>query len=429
VPRGARHIITCLGLLIGIVEDWFLHADSKGLKWFYFMWILYLANMTPATQTSTNVQVHPVTTSDDLDQFLDLPKQIYANDPNWVQPLRSSVAKQFSPDNPFLGYGSLQPFLAIRDTNGIPKPIGRIVAAINQRLIEREGQKIGLFGFFECINDLDVAQALFDSAFAWLREREMTTVRGPINLSTHNGCLMLVDGFDTPPYLLMPYNPPYYPALMEQIGWQKAKDAYAYHFPGEPLPPEFEKSYRIAMKSGVSFRKLHTKGEAFQKDCEELFRLFTTAFANNYSATPRTYEEFMEEARELQSLVDPDIFWVAEYDGAMIGFFMALPDYNIALKHVNGRLDWCGILKFLWYRRQIDQTRVIVICSLPEFIRKLVPLALIYLGMASGTDRKQRPYQRAELGHVYEDNYPSRKVTEAAGGKIYKTYRIYEKDL
>lgn len=136
----------------------------------------------------------------------------------------------------------------------------------------------------------------------------------------------------------------------------------------------------------------------------------------------------MEEAKELQSLVDPDIFPIAEYNGEMIGFFMGLPNYNIPLKHLNGKFSWLGILKFLWYRRQIDRGRVLIICSLPEYRRKMVSLALIYLGMKGGI-QKGKPYKRAELGYIFEDNFPSRKLTEASGGKIYKTYRIYEKAL
>jgi hypothetical protein len=229
--------------------------------------------------------------------------------------------------------------------------------------------------------------------------------------------------------VMMPYNPAYYLEFMEKDGWHKAKDAYAYDFPLEHgLSPEFEKGYKIACKSGVTFRPLNTKGEAFEKDCIALYNLFTKAFENNWSSTPRTQEEFLEEARSLQSLVDPDVFPIAEYDGEMIGFFMGLPDYNIALKQMNGKLNWLGILKFLWYRRQIDQGRVIAICSLPEFRRKMVPLGLIYLGMQGGV-KKGKPYKRAELSWVYEDNSPSRKLIEASGGTIYKTYRMYEKAL
>ncbi|MBD2120515.1 hypothetical protein [Trichocoleus sp. FACHB-262] len=381
-----------------------------------------------ATQAST-YQIQAVTTPAEQELFLDVPARVYANDPNWVPPLRSSTAKQFSPSNPFLQYGKLQPFIAVTQGAKGPEAVGRVVAAVNQRLIEREGQQIGLFGFFECIADFALAQALLDAASDWLRQQGMTAVRGPIDLSTHNSCLWLVDGFDSPSMVMMPYNPAHYPEFAERLGWQKAKDAYAYNFPlDKPLPTEFEKAYRIACKSGVTFRPLRTKGEGFEQDCLSLYRLFTTAFAGNWSSTPRTQEEFLEEAKELQSLVDPDVFPIAEYNGEMIGFFMGLPDYNIPLKQVGGKLNWLGILKFLWYRRQINQGRVIAICSLPEYRRKMVPLALIYLGMSGGI-QKGKPYQRAELSWVYEDNFPSRKLIEASGGKIYKTYRIYEKAL
>ena len=378
---------------------------------------------------TTAIQIRAVTTPADREMFLDVPARVYADDRHWVPPLRSDVAKQFAPTNPFFQYGKLQQFIALDQGAKTPQAVGRIVATVNERLIAGEDQKVGLFGFFECVPDFAIAQALIEAACQWLREQGMTIARGPIDLSTHNNCFFLVDGFDSPPMVMMPYNPSYYPEFMEQDGWHKAKDAYAYDFPlDKPLPAEFEKAYRIACKSGVTFRPLRTKGKEFEQDAISLYHLFTRAFANNWSSTPRSEEEFLEEAKALQSLVDPDVFPVAEYNGEMVGFWMGLPDYNIPLKHVGGRLNWLGILKFLWYRRQIDQGRVIAICSLPEYRRKMVPLALIYLGMQGGI-QKGKPYKRAELSWVYEDNFPSRKLIEASGGKIYKTYRIYEKVL
>ena len=375
------------------------------------------------------IQIRAVSTPADNEMFLDMPARVYANDRHWVPPLRSDVAKQFAPTNPFFEYGKLQQFIALSQEANGDQAVGRIVAAVNHRLIEREGKNVGLFGFFECISDFAIAQALLEAACQWLLEQGMTQVRGPIDLSTHNKCLFLVDGFDSPPIVMMPYNPSYYPEFMERDGWYKAKDAYAYNFPlDKPLPAEFEKAYRIACKSGVTFRPLRTKGQGFEQDSISLYHLFTRAFGNNWSSTPRSEAEFLSEAKSLQNLVDPDVFPIAEYNGEMVGFFMGLPDYNIPLKHVGGKLNWLGILKFLWYRRQIDQGRVVAICSLPEYRRKMVPLALIYLGMQGG-QQKGKPYKRAELGHVYEDNFPSRKLIEAAGGKIYKTYRIYEKSL
>ena len=378
---------------------------------------------------TTAIQIRAVTTPADREMFLDVPARVYADDRHWVPPLRSDVAKQFAPTNPFFQYGKLQQFIALDQGAKTPQAVGRIVATVNERLIAGEDQKVGLFGFFECVPDFAIAKALLETACQWLREQGMTIARGPIDLSTHNNCFFLVDGFDSPPMVMMPYNPSYYPEFMEQDGWHKAKDAYAYDFPlDKPLPAEFEKAYRIACKSGVTFRPLRTKGKEFEQDAISLYHLFTRAFANNWSSTPRSEEEFLEEAKALQSLVDPDVFPVAEYNGEMVGFWMGLPDYNIPLKHVGGRLNWLGILKFLWYRRQIDQGRVIAICSLPEYRRKMVPLALIYLGMQGGI-QKGKPYKRAELSWVYEDNFPSRKLIEASGGKIYKTYRIYEKVL
>jgi len=378
------------------------------------------------TQSLTQIQAVNTLAAHEL--FLDVPMRVYANHPYWVPPLRQEVAKQFAPENPFFQYGKLQRFIAVSEVDNEPQVVGRIAAAVNQRLIEREGQ-VGLFGFFECIADFAIAQALFNTACQWLREQGMSVARGPIDLSTHNNCLFLVDGFDSPPMVMTAYNPPYYPEFLEQDGWHKAKDAYAYDFRlDKPLPAEFEKAYRIACKSGVSFRPIRTKGEGFEQDALSIYHLLNSTFSNNWSFTPRTEAEFLEEAKALQSLIDPDVFPIAEHDGKMVGLWMGLPDYNIPLKHVSGKLNWLGIVKFLWYRRQIDQGRVIAVCSLPEYRRKMVPLALIYLGMQGGI-QKGKPYKRAELSWVYEDNFPSRKLIEAAGGTIYKTYRIYEKEL
>jgi len=372
-------------------------------------------------------QIKPVTNPAETEMFLNVPLKVYQNDPNWVQPLRNSIAKQLSPDNTFFQYGECQQFLAVSETSG--EPLGRVVAAINKRLIEKENLPIGLFGYFECVEDFEVAKELLDKAAEWLQQRGIKIIRGPIDLSTHNNCLLLVDGFDSQPFVMMPYNPSYYPEFIEKAGWQKAKDAYAYDFDAsKPLDDKFERGYKVASKSGINFRQLRLKGEDFEKDCRSLYKLFTTTFTNNWSSTKRTEEEFLEEAKDLQQLVDPNIFWIAEDKEEMVGFFMALPDYNIALKQVNGKLNWCGIIKFLWYRRQINAARVIAICSLPEYRRKMVPLALIYLGMQGGTTNK-KAYQKGELSWVWEDNMPSRKVIEATGATICKTYRIYEKQL
>ena len=373
----------------------------------------------------SRITIQPVDSPQRQEMFLDLPQRVYADNPYWVPPLRSSEASLFDPENEFLTYGEFQAFIALE----ADAPVGRVVAAINRRLIEKENRPVGIFGYFECINDLAIAQALLEAAANWLQQQGMTSVKGPIDLSTHNRCLFQVDRFDSAPMIMMPYNPPYYPEFMEQLGWQKAVEAYSYGLDrSQALPPQYERGYKVAIKSGVTFRSLALEGDAFWQDVTQMYHLFTILFANNWGATARTLEEFKQEAKDLQALVDPNIFWIAEYKGEMIGFFMALPDYNLVLKHLNGRLDLWGKLKFLWYRRFINQARVLVICTKPEHRRRMVPLGLIYLAF-NEVHQSKRNYQFAELGYVYEDNKPSRSIVEATGADIYKTYRIYEKAL
>ncbi|MFP4692736.1 MAG: GNAT family N-acetyltransferase [Halothece sp.] len=372
------------------------------------------------SETATTIEV--VTNPSQQEQFLNVPWRVYQDDPLWVPPLKSEVADQLSSDNAFLNYGKTQQFLAI---NSKKEAVGRIVAAVDQRLIDKEGQKVGLFGFFECIEDQNIAFGLFEAAANWLREQGMTLMRGPIDLTTHNGCLWQVDGFHSSPKIMMPYNRPYYESFFLAWGGEVVKEAYAYHLPlqGE-LDPKFAKASRVAFRSGIKFRPLRTKGEGFEEDVINLYHLFDRCFENSWSSTPRTKEEFMAQASSLQSLVDPEIFPIAEYNGEMVGFFMALPDYNVALKRVNGKLNWLGILKFLWYRRQIKQTRVIVICCLPEYRRYMIPLALVHQAFEQG-----KSYESAELSWVYGDNDHSRHLIEATGATIEKTYRMYEKQL
>ncbi len=372
------------------------------------------------------LHVVPVQSRKDWDDFLDLPEIVYRDDPNWVPPLRKAIAQQLSENSSFKAYGDLQPFVARQGGEAV----GRIVSAINQRLVEKEGRAVGLVGYFECLEDRTVAKALLEAACDWLREKGCVVGRGPIDLSTHINCLLLVDGFDSPPHIMMPYNPRYYPQLFEDAGWQPTKDAYAYDFHMNQLSPAFERSYRRALDAGIRFRSIHMRGKGFEDDCRSLYRVFTQSFSDNWSATPRSEDEFLEEARDLRHIADPDLFPVAEHNGQMVGFWMGLPDFNIALRHIGGRLNAIGLLKLLWYQRKINQARVLAVGVLPEYQKPRLALgpALVYLGMQGGSSKPGR-YKRAELSWVWEDNKSSRKLIESSGGIVYKTYRIYEKNF
>ncbi len=385
------------------------------------------SRVTSSVVGPRDTEVTRVTSRRDWADFLDLPAMIHRGDPNWVPPLRREIAAQLSPESSFLNYGTFQAFLARRRG----RTIGRIVAAINHRLNESENKAIGLFGYFECIDDKAVAQSLLEVACTWLRGHGCIIARGPVNLSTHINCLLLVDGFGDAPYLRMPYNPRYYPALVEAAGWRKAKDAIAYDYP-MVLDSEaaFARGYRHAKAMGVRFRPIRLDGKGFEADCRSLHRVYAESFSANWMATPRTEEEFLEEAKGLRKIVDPNLFPIAEHNGRMIGFWMALPDYNIALRRINGRLDAFGLAKMLWYRRKIDRARVLALGVLPEYQRGrwAVAPALIYLGM-DGSAKGRKHYRRAELSWVWEDNKKSRSIIESSGGAHYKTYRLYERDL
>ncbi|MGB0696617.1 MAG: hypothetical protein ACPGOY_13285 [Rhodospirillaceae bacterium] len=383
--------------------------------------------MAATPQSASAVEVIPVASESDWAAFFAVPEQIYHNDPHYVPPLRAEVERQLSPQSSFLTYGQFEAFLAHQDG----QPVGRVVASINHRLNQGQDQKLGLFGYFECIDDKAVSGALFEAACRWLKEQGCSLVRGPVDLSTHIHCLCLVQGFDDPPTLRMPYNPSYYPGLIEAAGWAKAKDAIAYHYP-MVLSHEaaFQRAHRHACAMGVTFRPIRLKGAGFEVDCRSLHRVYSESFSDNWMSTPRTEAEFLEDAKGLRSIVDPKLFPIAEHDGRMIGFWMCLPDYNIPLRHVGGRLNAIGILKMLWYRRQIHRARVFALGVLPDYQRKrwAVAPALIYLGVQGGNARS-RPFASAELSWVWEDNQKSRSIIESSGGVPSKTYRLYERSL
>lgn len=379
---------------------------------------------------STKIKVYRVTTFQDEQAFLDLPKRIYQDDPNWVPPLRKSIAEIFTPDNPFFKYGELERFLAVREG----EVVGRIVSAINRNLIEVEKTEVGLFGFFECVEELKVAQVLLETAQQWLLERGMKVVRGPINLSTDQLCLFLTDGFNSPPMFNTTYNPPYYPQFMEQLGWHKAKNAVGYIMDMDIVPSKpLRRGYEIAKKAGLTFRRINTDSNRFEAECQQIYHLLLDSYADtgwSYSYSPPTEMEFLRNANQLRNSIDLNGVWIAEdptNENQMVGVIVGIPDYNMVLRHLNGSLNWWGKLKFLWYRRTINQARVILIASLLSYRRKMVSLALIFLILKHG--QKAKKYRRAELSWVWEDNLPSRKLIEASGGKVYKSYCLYEKVL
>jgi len=365
----------------------------------------------------------PVTSRGLLRKFIKFPWIIYKNDENWVAPLISEMKKKFDRSkNPFFRYADVQPFLAIRGT----KIVGRIVAINNPRHNEFHKEKTGFFGLFECIEDAQVAKALVDAAAQWLRQRGMEVIRGPVNFSSNEEWGLLIEGFDDPPAIMMPYNPPYYTLLLESCGLRKAKDLYAYTIDDTAVMPE--KVLRITelvrKKTNITFRSInfaHLKHEI-----EVLKSVYNSAWTANWGFYPMTEEEFDYMAKELKRFAVPDLILIAEVDGKPAGFSLTLPDIYQALKRCNGRLFPFGILKFLRDRKKIDRARVMVLGIVEVFRRRGID-ALFYL--ETFQRGKRLGYKRGELSWVLEDNVTMNSPLEAIGARLYKKYRIYEAKL
>lgn len=373
---------------------------------------------------SAAVTVRPVDGRADLDRFIRLPWRIYANDPVWVPPLLSDLKTVLDRRrHPFHQHADVEYFLAWRGD----EVVGRIAAIVNHRHNEFHGEKTGFFGFFECIDDGDVARALLETAEAWLRERGMERVYGPESFSTNeeSGLGLLVDGFDKPPVIMMAHTPPYYPRLVEGAGYVKAKDLLAYWLDDQRPPERLVRGVeRLRQAERVKLRTLNLKD--FAGEVARIKDIYNSAWERNWGFVPMTDAEFDHLARQLRPVVNPRLCAIAEVDGEPVGFALALPDFNQALKHVNGRLFPFGIFKLLWYRRKIDTLRVLTLGLKPGYRQKGID-AMLYLhifreGVAAG-------FKQAECSWILEDNWDMRRGLERMGARVYKTYRIYEKTL
>ncbi|MBI5198414.1 MAG: N-acetyltransferase [Nitrospirae bacterium] len=354
----------------------------------------------------------------DLKDFINLPFKLYENDPYWVPPLISDQKALFSRKNPFFEHAEVAFFIAKK--NGIPA--GRIAAIVNYKHIEFHNEKVGFFGFFETIHDNTVAKALFDKTKEWLKDKGMEIMRGPMNFSINEECGFLIEGFDTSPFLMMPYNPPYYPERVEGYGLKKAKDLFAYiiNVP-ENMEPRVSRIADMARSHGAMVRKIDMK--RFDDEIETFKHVYNSAWEKNWGFIPMTEKEIEWMAKRLKQLIVPELALIAEIEGKPAGFFLAIPDYNQVLKRLSGHLFPTGILKLLWYSRKITDIRVLIMGVLKEHRRKGID-ALIY--HEAWKAARNREYKRAEFSWVLEDNVLVHRVAKMLGARLYKKYRIYE---
>jgi len=371
----------------------------------------------------SNFEIHPVQTKKEFRNFIKLPWKIYKGNEYWVPPLISEEKKLLNKDlNPFFQHSEAEYFLAFKDG----QIIGRIAAIVNYNHNDFHNEKTGFFGFFECIDEQEVANLLFSAAADWLRSKNMKIMRGPMNPSTNETIGFLVDAFDSSPQIMMTYNPPYYLDLSEKYGFKKSMDLYAYWMDSaQPLPEKLLRvAERVRKKAQLSFRSINMKN--YWDEVKLIHEIYNTAWSYNWGFIPMSKEEFHHLAKDLKTTVETELAFIAEFDGKPVGFCLTLPDFNQALKKINGRLFPFGLLKLLYYSKKIDQIRVITMGVVKEYQKRGID-SLFYLetyrrGVAKG-------YKGAEFSWVLENNTMMKRAAEMMGGKIYKTYRIYDYNL
>lgn len=376
----------------------------------------------------SGIEVREVSGGRDLGLFVDLPWRIYGGDPHWVPPLKLDVKEFLDPRrHPFYLHGAAAKFLALRQG----RPVGRILVSDDPRYNELHGSRVGCFGMFECEDDRQAAAALLDAAAIWLCARGRTAMMGPIDYSMNYPCGLLVDGFDTPPRVMMNHHRPYYERLLESWGLAKIKDLHSWWFRGssdltERWGPRVE---RLAVRSGVTVRPFD-RGD-FEREVARCRDVYNEVGQGMWGFVGLTAAEFEYAAQRLNRMARPETVFLAEIGGRPVGFSITLPDVNEAIRPLNGRLTRLGVpvglVRLLWRMRRVKTARVLVLHVREGFRRRGIGELLILRTLDCGRDRLG--YTGAELGWTDEDNEPIVRTIESVGAKPYKTYRIYERPI
>ena len=361
------------------------------------------------------------------DAFIKFPWQIYANDPAWVPPLIIE-RKEFLDRNrhPFYRHGDAALFLARK--NG--EIVGRIMASDDPNYNTLHQTNVGCFGLFESIDDREVAAALFEAAASWLRKKGRTEIMGPIDYSTNYVCGLLIEGFQFPPTILTAHNPPYYRELIESCGFTKAKDWYAWWFadPSKAVTQLRRLATRVQKRWSVAIRPANLTD--LRGESRRLREIFNQAWAKNWGFVPFTEAEMDFMTRELKPLIVPELAWVAEVGNEPVGFILCLPDVNVVLRDLNGRLTRfglpIGLIKLLRYKSRMRRGRLIALGVVEKYRRAGLAEMLVLHIIEEGMIKRGIT---GELSMTLEDNFMINRFLEAIGADRYKTYRIYRKQL
>lgn len=372
------------------------------------------------------IKIKAVEGKADKKTFIQLPGQVSANDPNWVEPLHFDRQEFYSEKkNPWFQNGHAVLFLAWQDG----RAVGRISAQIDNMLEPYEGQKVGLFGSLAAYDDEAVVHALLDRAEAWLREQGAERMRGPLTFNMNHEVGLLIDGFDTDPYILMHHDPAHLQAHVESWGLTKARDVFTYRLDTRNGLPEKLRRFFKKAPDNLTIRDMNTK--EWHSDVAHITHIFHESWKNNWGFNPYSEGEIRKLEKEMKPIIDGGLCRIAEVDGEPIGFIILLPDVNEALKDFKGKLFPFNIFRLLWRLKfkKFHGARVPLMGVLPNLdpaVSSIVPLMLIY---SPEVRYRERGFEELEFGWILEDNKPVRRLIEMIGSHIEKTYRVYERPL
>lgn len=355
-----------------------------------------------------------------LSEFVELPYRIYRSEPHWVPPLRIAVKELLDKaKHPYYANAETELYLARKDG----RTVGRVAAILDKAHNRFHEEKAGFFGFFECEDDPEAAKALLTAARNWTAAKGAAFLRGPVNPSTNYECGLLIDGFDSDPMVMMTYNPRYYSTLLEQAGLRKSKDLLAYLSNANRI--DMAKIERVADKAfktaGVRVRPINMKD--FDAEVARVWEVYGAAWARNWGFIPMSREEFAQMGKEMKMILKPELVLIGEAGDRVVGFALALPDVNQALKKAKGSLFPTGLLKILYYQRLIKSVRVLALGVVEEYRPS---------GLAAGfyatlvRNARKLGFGDCEMSWILEDNVLMNRSLEVMGAKRYKTYRIYD---
>ena len=377
--------------------------------------------------SGAKVEIREVSGKKALNAFIRVPWNIYKDDPNWVPPLIVERKETFSTKHPYFRHAVWKAWIAYRDG----KPVGRISAQVDELHQQQYESKTGFFGLIEAPDDDEVFTALFETAENWLRNQGMQQISGPFNLGINQEVGILVDGFDTPPYVMMGHSPPYYDAAIKRCDYQQAQDLLAYELDSSTLTiPRVMQSLIKRSGERIQVRNLDRKN----KDAElEVMRdIFNDAWQNNWNFVPFTREEFSAIGKELLMVVPKDFIQIATIDGEDSAFVVLLPNINEIISSLNGRLLPFGWAKLLWHLKVKfpKSGRVPLMGVRQKYQNTRFGPALAYVTIKGAMDAgKARGLERLEMSWILDHNHGVRNIIESIGGEISKRYRMYEKDL